>query len=86
MKRVRRIKVMAVRERSLSVKKRSLARQGLNERCPEHGPMVSPDLAAAFSLQTTRTIYRWVEEGKLHYAEGPGGLLVCLLSLPTNQD
>jgi hypothetical protein len=49
--------------------------------CHTSGLMVSPATAAAASTQSIRTIYRWVEAGKLHYTEEIGGLLVCLASL-----
>ena len=46
-------------------------------------PMVAPEEAAALARTSTRTIYRWVEAGLLHYVETTGGrLLVCLDSLP----
>ncbi len=44
--------------------------------------MLTPDEAAAVSLTTTRSIFRRVEEGNLHFLEGEGGrLLVCVNSL-----
>jgi len=44
--------------------------------------MVAPEEAAALARTSTRTIYRWVEAGLLHYVETPGGgLLVCIHSL-----
>ena len=54
--------------------------------CAECGPrarMATPEEAAALSGVTARTIYRWVEAGRVHFAETPeGALLVCLGSLP----
>jgi hypothetical protein len=42
-----------------------------------------PELAAALSGVTPRTIYRWVEDEKVHFRETPAGLLlVCAESLP----
>jgi hypothetical protein len=44
--------------------------------------MVAPEEAAALARTSTRTIYRRVEAGLLHYVETPGGgLLVCTHSL-----
>jgi excisionase family DNA binding protein len=44
--------------------------------------MVTADEAATVTSVGTRTIYRWVEEGKIHFTEEPeGSLLICLNSL-----
>lgn len=46
--------------------------------------MITPEEAAALANVTTRTIYRWVEAGELHFAETPeGALFICLDSLTT---
>jgi predicted site-specific integrase-resolvase len=40
--------------------------------------MVTPDAAAAIAHVSPRTIYRWIELGKVHFAETPEGLLgIC---------
>jgi hypothetical protein len=50
--------------------------------CAVAAPMVTPDEAARLVCQSTRAIYRLVEERRLHYRETPlGALLVCLDSL-----
>ncbi len=50
--------------------------------CHSEVLMLTPDEAAAVSLTTTRSIFRRVEEGNLHFLEGEGGrLLVCVNSL-----
>jgi len=46
--------------------------------------MVTPDEAAIISRVNTRTIYRWVEMGAVHFMEHSGQLWVCLNSLPMN--
>lgn len=44
--------------------------------------MVRPEEAARLAGVSTRTIYRWVESERVHFAEDSvGGLLVCLSSL-----
>lgn len=43
--------------------------------------MVSPEVAAALSHVTLRTVYRTVEAGQTHYTETPAGeLRICLKS------
>lgn len=53
--------------------------------CVECGPeveMISPELAARLHATTTRQIYRQAEDGAIHFAETPDGLLVvCSASL-----
>jgi hypothetical protein len=51
--------------------------------CGRQTAVVSPEVAARIAGVSARTIYRWVEGGKVHFAETPAGsLLVCIKSLP----
>ena len=44
--------------------------------------MITPDEAAALCEVSTRTIYRWLESGGIHFSETASeGLLICLSSL-----
>jgi predicted site-specific integrase-resolvase len=46
--------------------------------------MLTPEEAAALAQVSSRTIYRRVEAGELHFAETPEEpLLICLDSLTT---
>jgi hypothetical protein len=81
MKKLRKISIVAVRERSLVVRTANSTDLAWCPVCHTSGLMVSPASAAAASMQSIRTIYRWVEAGKLHYTEEPAGLLICLASL-----
>ncbi|HYK87544.1 MAG TPA: helix-turn-helix domain-containing protein [Acidobacteriota bacterium] len=53
--------------------------------CPACGAdveMVTPSEAARIAGVTSRTIYRWVEQARLHFVENAGGsILVCVVSL-----
>jgi hypothetical protein len=51
--------------------------------CPTaDGIMLPPDHAAVLSHVPTRTIYRLVETGSIHYRETPkGSVVVCVRSL-----
>jgi excisionase family DNA binding protein len=44
--------------------------------------MISPDEAAALMNMSSRSIYQWIEAGRIHFQEDPGALLVCADSLP----
>jgi excisionase family DNA binding protein len=47
--------------------------------------MVTPDQAAQLCRVTTRTIYRRIEAGRLHFTETEKGFsLICLQSLESN--
>src|SRR4051794_5837451 len=46
--------------------------------------VMQPELAATVCFQTTRAIYRFVEEGRIHFTDGPEGVLVCPASLVKN--
>jgi len=44
--------------------------------------MITPEEAAALCEVSTRTIYRWLESGAIHFSETASeGLLICLSSL-----
>lgn len=50
--------------------------------CQEHVSMLRVEDASALAGTTPRTMYRWIEAGKLHFAESDKGLvLVCTQSL-----
>jgi hypothetical protein len=54
--------------------------------CPQCGTevrLVSSNQAAVLAGESTRTIYRWIEDGLIHFTETrEGHLFVCLASLP----
>jgi len=52
------------------------------DRCGEEVLMLTVDEAAAWSRSTSRTIFKLVEAGRLHFTETPDGrLLICFNSL-----
>jgi excisionase family DNA binding protein len=52
------------------------------DRCTEPSGMITPDEAAALCEVSTRTIYRWLESGAIHFSETTGeGILICLSTL-----
>jgi excisionase family DNA binding protein len=57
----------------------------LPESCPDCGApseMLTPESAAEMAGVSPRTVYRWVETGRVHFTERPDGrLFVCLTSL-----
>jgi hypothetical protein len=50
-------------------------------KCVAEVNMISANEAAALLHVSTRSIYRWIENGQLHFSEEPDGLLVCADSL-----
>lgn len=52
--------------------------------CSSPVQLVTPEEAAVLASVTTRTVYRRVERGQLHFVETEAGtLLICPNSLPT---
>ncbi|GEM_PF-433839 len=52
------------------------------EECAAQVQMVTPEVAAILINEKTRSLYRRVEEGRVHFAEtATGDLLLCLNSL-----
>jgi len=46
--------------------------------CAEELEMLKPDEAAVVADVNTRTIYAWIEAGRIHHAELPGGeVMIC---------
>ena len=46
--------------------------------CSEVLDMLNPEQAAAVANVNTRTIYAWVESGRIHHLETAGGeLMIC---------
>ena len=43
--------------------------------------LIAPELAATLCFHTTRAIYRLVEAGRVHFIDGPDGVMVCPASL-----
>ena len=55
--------------------------------CAGPSRMLTPDEAAALAGVSPRTVYRWVEAARVHFAETPdGSLSVCLASLSGVRD
>jgi excisionase family DNA binding protein len=51
--------------------------------CGQRTTMITVDEAAAIAAVSSRTIYRWVDSERLHFAEtSEGRLLICRESLP----
>ena len=51
--------------------------------CGQRTTMITVDEAAAIAGVSSRTIYRWVESERLHFAEtSEGCLLICRESIP----
>ncbi len=51
------------------------------EECATPMAMVAPEQAATLCCKTTRAIYRLVETGRVHFTDGPEGVMVCPASL-----
>ncbi|MCI0391249.1 MAG: helix-turn-helix domain-containing protein [Acidobacteria bacterium] len=78
----KRKKITVEIERSLVIRKRGGAVHAWCAGCAEQVRMLTPEESALAAGVTVRTIYRWVEAGKLHFIESPDGLLlICFNSL-----
>lgn len=83
MKRKRRIEITVETTRVLAISQ-SRGRTDWCPACAAEVKLVTVDEGAVLAGVSARTLYRWVEAAKLHYAETPEGLLlVCLASLFT---
>jgi hypothetical protein len=81
----RRTEITIETDRTLIVRKQPGSVQGWCQGCGGAAKMISPEEAAAIAHVSVRTIYRWVEVGKVHFMErSEQVLLVCLNSLLRN--
>ena len=65
-----------IQERQLVIIKRPfVSPQKRCDRCVEPSGMITPDEAAAVCGVSTRTIYRWLETGSIHFSESGDGAL-----------
>jgi len=70
------------RHRSVVTRRTTKRRLSFCPICERDNEFVTPEAAAASTSVTARTIYRWLEDGRLHFIETPGGeLFVCCESL-----
>ena len=82
----KRITKITVESERIIISRRQPAASAWCAACRAKTQMLNPEEAAAIAAVTPRTIYRWVEAGKLHFTESPdGGLLICINSLPRNR-
>ena len=82
MKRKKRIEITIETERLLVITRRKSATLAMCSQCAGQVEMVTADEASTLAGVSSRTIYRWIEEGKVHFLEPSDGLsLICLNSL-----
>jgi hypothetical protein len=82
---IKRTAITIETHRVLLVRRRGRLIRGWCEGCLAEVRMITPYEAATLADVSSRTIYRWIEEAKLHFSEEPGGsLLVCADSLRAN--
>ena len=69
-------------DRVVLVSKRETSTVAWCAACASQVGMLTVDEAARLVRASARTVYRWVEAGRLHFTETPEGrLLICLNSL-----
>jgi len=49
--------------------------------CRLEAELVTPERASQIAKVSTRTIYRWIEAGVVHFKEREGHLLICVSAL-----
>jgi hypothetical protein len=81
LKSVRRIEISVERE-EIAIHRRG---RPVTRHCEQCGPrvaMLPMEPAALLAGTSVRVLYRWLEEGKLHFFESPDGTtLVCVASV-----
>jgi hypothetical protein len=75
---IKRTEITIETRRVLVVRRRQFLR-GWCQACLAEVQMITPNEAATLASVSARTIYRWIEEARLHFSEEErdGTLLVC---------
>ena len=83
----RRIEITVEKHRVVMLSNRNHSMRAWCRTCGEEVQMVTPDEAAQRCQVSTRTIYRWIEIGQLHFTETENGFsLVCHQSLESKMN
>jgi excisionase family DNA binding protein len=78
----RRIRISFQMDRVTVIRRRGACSRAWCQDCASVANFISPKEAASAVGVTTRTIYQWLEAGKLHFSETrEGETLICLDSL-----
>ena len=73
---------ISVETHEITIIRTRTRRTAFCEFCQANVRMLAPDMAAVLVQSTSRSIFRRVEAGELHFLETPeGALLVCCRSL-----
>ena len=80
----KRTEIIVETHRLLIIRRRGDSIRAWCEGCLAEVEMITPNKAAAVANVSSRTIYRWVEDAKLHFTESDGALHICPNSLPAN--
>jgi len=81
----RRIEITVEKRRLIVLKRQRRSVPDWCADCGEQVAMLTPDQAATIANVSSRTIYRRVEAGEMHYLEtAEGRLLVCANSIELN--
>jgi len=80
-KKIRRTEITVETHRILMVRAGLVAIEGWCPECGSQVRMLTAEEAARVGGVSARSIYRWLEAGKLHFTEAGSGVLVCLNSL-----
>jgi excisionase family DNA binding protein len=79
----RRTEITIETERLLVMSVQRESSLGWCDNCAGQVTMITPNEAAVRARISPRTIYQWVEAGKLHFTKtSEGSLFICLNSLP----
>jgi len=77
----RRTEITIETHRRLIVRRFGGSLKGWCNGCLAEVSLITPNEAAAVAGMSSRTIYQWIEDGKLHFNEELGVLLICAESL-----
>jgi excisionase family DNA binding protein len=83
MMRKKRTEITIETDRVVVISRRNLSAQSWCGACGKRVSMITIDEAAMLARVSSRTVYRWVEDERLHFTEtSDGRLLVCSESIP----
>ncbi len=82
----RKIEITVETHQMVVIRRNRKSIQAWCNECGEEVEMIRPEEAAALPGTSSRIVFQWIEDARVHFSETPeGSLLICINSLLNRQ-